>query len=152
MAKRLRIKRGERVRYVKTHYNWWGNPISTTNEVVTIMDNPRDEHGRYCRPDAWHAYVKVRNEKGVEYEAECDDLEVYNTMADLTHDDYVQLRTEIKHGSIYLSDYHNSFGVDVNDVYAASEGFGMETGWDDEQDTPENFADYCDAIEFEQAA
>ena len=43
-------------------------------------------------------------------------------------------------------------GVDVNDVYAASEGFGMETGWDDEQDTPENFADYCDAIEFEQAA
>lgn len=152
MAKKLTIRRGSKVRYVKTHYNLWGSPISTTNEAVTITDNPRDKRGRYCSADEWGARVKVRNRKGTEYEADCDDLEVYNTMADLTHEDYMQLRREIRHGSCYLSDYSNSFGVDENDVYAVSEGFGTETGWDDEQDTPENFADYCDAIEYEQAA
>ena len=152
MAKTLTIRKGCKVRYVKTHYNLWGNPISTTNEVVTITDNPRDpETGRYCSAQDWHAYVKVRNGKGTEYEAECDDLEVYNTMGDLTHDDYMQLRREIRHGSIYLSDYRNSFGVDENEVYSASEGFGMETGWNDDEDTPEAFADYCDAIEYEAA-
>ena len=153
MAKKLTIRRGERVRYVKTHYSpIWGNPMGTTNEVVTITDNPRDpETGRYCSASDWHATVKVRNGEGREYEAECDDLEVYNTMGDLTHDDYMQLRREIRHGSIYLSDYRNSFGIDENEVYSASEGFGMETGWNDDEDTPEAFADYCDAIDYEAA-
>ncbi len=152
MAKTLTIRKGCKARYVKTHYNLWGSPISKINEVVTITDNPRDpETGRYCKPKEWCATVKVRNGKGTEYEAECDDLEVYNTMGDLTHDDYMQLRREIGHGSIYLSDYRNSFGIDENEVYRASEGFGMETGWNDDEDTPENFADYCDAIEYEAA-
>lgn len=41
--------------------------------------------------------------------------------------------------------------MDENEVYSASEGFGMETGWNDDEDTPENFADYCDAIEYKAA-
>lgn len=88
MAKTLTIRKGCKARYVKTHYNLWGNPISTTCEVVTITDNPRDEIGCFCRPTAYGARVKVRNEKG------------------------------------------------------------METGWNDDDDTPENFADYCEGIEW----
>ena len=37
MAKKLTIRKGCKARYVKTHYNLWGSPISTTNEVVTII-------------------------------------------------------------------------------------------------------------------
>lgn len=152
MAKTLSIKRGERVRYEHTVYNIWGNPIDTIERVVTVTDSPRDESGRFCRASAYGARVKVRFDSGYEDYVDCDDLSVYNTMADLTHEDYAKLRGEFRHGSCYLSEYRNSFGVDVKDVYAASEGFGMETGWDDGQDTPENFADYCDGIEWSVAA
>ena len=152
MAKVFSIKRGERVRYEHTRYHIWGNPLETIEEVVTIIDRPRDEIGCFCRETAYGARVKVRFDNGLEDDVDCDELSVFNTMADLTHEDYARLRGEIRHGSMYLSDYRNSFGVDVNTVYAASEGFGMETGWDDEQDTPENFADYCDGIEWAAAA
>ena len=152
MAKTLSIKPGERVRYERTRYNWAGNPIETIDEVVTVIDRPRDEIGCFCRASAYGARVKVRFPDGDEDYVDCDYLSVYNTMADLTHEDYVKLRGEICHGSIYLSDYRNSFGVDENDVYAASEGFGMATGWNDDEDTPENFADYCDGVEWAVAA
>ena len=147
MAKKLTIRRGERVRYVKTHYNLWGNPISTTNEVVTITDNPRDKRGRYCSAQDWHAYVKVRNGEGREYEAECDDLEVYNTVWDLTHDELCRLRGEVKLGSCFLGDYRNSFGIDPSQVYDFCVGYGESIGWRDDEDTPEAFADYCEGVE-----
>lgn len=52
MANVLTIRKGCKVRYVKTHYSpIWGNPMGTTNEVVTITDNPRDpETGAIARP------------------------------------------------------------------------------------------------------
>lgn len=153
MANVLTIRKGCKVRYVKTYYNLWGNPISTTNEVVTITDNPRDKRGRYCTAQDWHATVKVRNGKGTEYEVECDDLEVYNTMGDLTHDELCRLRGEVTLGSCYLGDYRNSFGIDPSQVCDFCEGYGESIGWRDEDDTPEAFADYCEGAErYETAA
>lgn len=153
MTNVLSFRRGAKVRHVETHYNMWGNPISTTNEVVTILDRPRDERGRFCKPDAWRASVNVRNEKGEVYEVGCDNLEVYNTIWDLTHDELMQLRGQVVLGSCYLSDYDNKFGIDPNQVYTFCEGYGEEIGWDDEQDTPEAFADYCEGVEkWEEAA
>ena len=148
MAKEFSIRKGERVRYEHTRYNIWGNPIDTTEEVVTIIDRPRDETGCFCRATAYGASVKVRFSDGSEHCVDPDELSVYNTMADLTHEDYVKLRGEICLGSIYLADYRNSFGVDENEVYNASEGFGEFTDWNEELDTPEYFADYCDDIEW----
>ena len=148
MANELTIRRGAKVRYVKTRYNWLGYPIETINEVVTIVDNPRDpETGRYCEACDWLAYVKVRNEKGDTYEAECGNLEVYNTIWDLTHDELMELRGQVCLGSVYLSDYNNKFGIDPNQVYSFCEGYGMEIDWDEERDTPEAFADYCESVE-----
>ena len=154
MANELSFRRGAKVRYVKTHYNWWCNPIGTTEEVVTITDNPRDpDTGRYCRPYDWHAYVKVRNTNGEVYEAGCDDLEVYNTIWDLTHEELYDLRGEVTLGSCYLADYNNKFGIDSNQVYTFCEGYGESIGWKDEDDTPEAFADYCESVErYEEAA
>lgn len=154
MANELSFRRGAKVRYVKTHYNWWCNPIGTTEEVVTITDNPRDpDTGRYCRPYDWHAYVKVRNTNGEVYEAGCDNLEVYNTIWDLTHDELKELRGQVVLGSCYTGDYANKFGIDSNQVYTFCEGYGESIGWKDEDDTPEAFADYCESVEhYEKAA
>ena len=153
MANVLSFRRGAKVRHIETHYNMWGNPISTTNEVVTILSRPRDEHGRFCKPDAWRASVNVRNEKGEEYGVCCEDCEPYNTVYDLTHDELCQLRRQVSLGSCYLGDYRNKFGIDPNQVYTFCEGYGEEIGWDDDADTPEAFADYCEGVErWEEAA
>lgn len=154
MANELAIRRGSKVRYVKTHYNIWGNPTGTTDEVVNIVDNPRDlETGRYCSPRDWHASVKVRNEQGKIYEVDCDDLEVYNTIWDLTHDELKELRGQVVLGSCYTGDYANKFGIDPKQVLDFCEGYGGEIGWDEDADTPEAFADYCEGVErYDEAA
>lgn len=140
-------RKGTMARYEETHYNWAGNPLRTEKHVVTIVGKPRDKYThRFCSPDDCYAKVKVRDEKGDEYDVRCDCLSVYNTMADLDHEDFAQLRKEVVLGSCYTSDYQNSFGIDPNEVYNYCEGFGEETGWDEEKDTPEAFADYCEGM------
>lgn len=152
MARELRYRIGDKVRYVKTRYSWWGNPIETINKVVTIIDRVRDEIGCFCRPTAYGASVKVRDGKGEEFEVDCDDLEVYNTIWDLSHDELCELRGQVRLGSCYLSDYDNRFGIDREQVYDFCEGFGESIGWSDTEDTPENFADYCEGVEQYEAA
>ena len=147
MAKKLSFGMGDKVLYVKTHYNVWGDPIKTDNEVVTVIDRVRDERGRFCSPTAYGAMVKVRDAKGCEYEVDCDDCEVYNTIWDLTHDELMDLRGQVRMGSMYLSDYNNNYGIDPNQVSDFCEGFGESIAWNDEEDTPDAFADYCEGVE-----
>ena len=147
MANVLSFRRGAKVRHVETHYNFWGNPISTTNEVVTIVGVPRDEHGRFCAASDYYAHVEVKNDKGETYEVDCDTLEVYNTIWDLTHDELMELRGQVSLGSLYISEYSNTFGIDPHQVCDFCEGFGESIGWSDEEDTPENFAYYCEGVE-----
>lgn len=153
MANELSFRRGAKVRYVKTIYSCWGDPVRTVNKVVTIVDVPRDEDGCFCRATSYGARVKVRDAKGETFHVECYDLEVYNTIWDLTHEELMQLRGQVKLGSCYLSDYDNKFGIDANQVYTFCEGYGDSIGWSEEEDTPEAFADYCEDVErYEEAA
>lgn len=66
---------------------------------------------------------------------------------DLDEEQLKKLRSEISVGSVYLSDYNNSFEIDPNEVYNYSEGYLVELDEDYEKDTPEHFAEYCMGIE-----
>lgn len=147
MANKLNIRRGEQARYIKTHCNWAGNPISTTKAVVTILGSPRNRLGRFCPAEEYDATVKVRYKNGNIDEVDCDDLSVYNTIWDLTHDELKDLRSQVVMGSCYLGDYENNYGIDTKQVADFCEGFGESIGWNEDMDTPDNFADYCEGVE-----
>lgn len=66
---------------------------------------------------------------------------------DLDEEQLKKLRSEICVGSLYFSDYENSFEIDSDEVYNYSEGylsFLEECGY---EDTPEEFAVYCMSVE-----
>ena len=149
MAKELSFRIGDKVRHVETIYNWWwGNKMETVNRVVTIVDRPRDpETGRYCRATDYNAHVTGKPERGDAYELNVEHIEAYNTIWDLTHEELMELRGQVCLGSLYLSDYDNNFGIDSEQVYTFCEGFGEKIGWNEEEDTPENFANYCEGVE-----
>lgn len=66
---------------------------------------------------------------------------------DLDEEQLKKLRSEISVGSIYLSDYNNSFDIDPNEVYNYSEGYLEEVDEYYGNDTPEHFAEYCMGVE-----
>lgn len=62
---------------------------------------------------------------------------------DLDEEQLKKLRSEISVGSVYLSDYNNSFEIAPNEVYNYSEGYLEEVDEYYGNDTPEHFAEYC---------
>lgn len=66
---------------------------------------------------------------------------------DLDEEQLKKLRSEISVGSIYLSDYNNSFEIAPNEVYNYSEGYLEEVDEYYGNDTPEHFAEYCMGVE-----
>lgn len=66
---------------------------------------------------------------------------------DLDEEQLKKLRSEICVGSVYLSDYNNSFEIDPNEVYNYSEGYLEEVDEYYGNDTPEHFAEYCMGVE-----
>lgn len=80
-------------------------------------------------------------------DVEEDELEEWRkeedvSLSDLTTEQLRQLRSEIVVGSMYLSDYENSFYINELDVCNISDSYDI---WCDEngvEDNAENFADY----------
>ena len=66
---------------------------------------------------------------------------------DLDEEQLKKLRSEICVGSVYLSDYNNSFEIDPNEVYNYSESYLEEVDEYYGNDTPEHFAEYCMGVE-----
>ena len=74
-------------------------------------------------------------------------------VSDLTEEELKQLRREVCVGSIYLSDYSNSFDIDENEVCNACDDYYIHISSDDDgnrlpetewqEDTPEEFANFC---------
>jgi ABC-type polysaccharide transport system permease subunit len=64
------------------------------------------------------------------------------SLSDLTNEQLQQLRSEIAVGSMYLSDYENSFHINENEVYDISESYDIWCEENDIEDNAENFADY----------
>lgn len=63
-------------------------------------------------------------------------------LSDLTNEQLQQLRSEIVVGSMYLSDYENSFHINENEVYDISESYDIWCEENDIEDNAENFAEY----------
>jgi hypothetical protein len=150
------IHYGNKVRWTYKQYNFYraicigygSIPYEEKTEIVTVIGSPRNaDNYRFISLNEWfddeEVEIKVRNEKGNEFYVTLYELSVYQTIADLSFDDLKTLREEISLGSLFLDDYENSFGVDTNEVCNYADGFGQEIDWNDELDTPENFALYC---------
>ena len=81
---------------------------------------------------------------------DADECEIERDISELSFDELCELRKEISLGSIYLSDYQNSFGIDVHKLSGYAEGY-EESLYEEygeewaEHDTPELFAEYCAA-------
>lgn len=79
---------------------------------------------------------------------EGSDVQLKRTIDELSFDELKQLWTEIRPGSIYLSDYENTLGISADDAENACETYGTETGWgydenwDEEYNNPVKFAEY----------
>ena len=81
---------------------------------------------------------------------DADECEIERDISELSFDELCELRKEIYLGSLYLSDYENSFGIDVNVASDYAEGFicSLQDEYGEEwekYDTPENFAEFCAA-------
>lgn len=64
------------------------------------------------------------------------------SLSDLANEQLQQLRSEIVVGSMYLSDYENSFHINENEVYNISESYDIWCEENGVEDNAENFAEY----------
>ncbi len=97
-------------------------------------------------------YVVLINEDGVDYDPElmvvdASDVEEHAEWSFLTTDELKKLRSEIVLNSVYLSDYHNSVGLTIDEAmtlgYTYLEWLPCDKDKVDwSKDTPENFADF----------
>ena len=79
--------------------------------------------------------------------------EVERHVSDLTEDELKKLRSEVCVGSVFLSDYANSFDIDEEEVCNVCDGYDEYLSMDEDgntlpesewlKDTPEEFVIYC---------
>lgn len=162
------IKYGKKVRrtwreydfYAATAKGYGSIPYDTKQEIVTICGTMRErETKRFASVRNLNSYftyaedyeILVTNEKGVKFYANIEELSPYAEISDLTFDELKELRKQICVGSIYLSDYANSFGVDTEYLSSLCEDYLSylcdEYGEDgaDAHDTSEEFALFATA-------
>lgn len=96
----------------------------------------RNVYGTYC-----FLYCRLINEDE-EYEMQEWRNEKELHIWDLSDDELKKLYGEISIGSIYLSDYENSFHIDENEVCNYCEGYEYYLEDFSLEDTPQCFADF----------
>lgn len=67
------------------------------------------------------------------------------SISDLTNEQLQQLRSEIVVGSMYLSDYENSFNINENEVYDISESYDI---WCEENGVEDNAANFAEYVQY----
>ena len=147
------VKKGRKVRYIHSRYNAWGNLIDQTEKVVTVLQSvPSDNYtGKFKSWDAFDGYfdtVAIQYENGEKESVSITDLYPYRTINELSYDELKKLYGEIRPGSIYLSDYENSFGVDKQIVSDMCDGYleCLYESYGEDSDAflaADGFAEYC---------
>ena len=84
--------------------------------------------------------VKVMSDKGIVYIEKGDDCYPSRDIAELSYEDWMKLRREIRLGSVLIGHYENSFGVDPNLMCDMCDMYLSEV--DDSEISPESFARY----------
>lgn len=145
-------KEWHRVYYKEGGYDW----VSAWKRAV-MLENPRDEYGRFTNDFRYESYVsvKLKDEEGKIFTATLDEIEPDIAPGALSHEELVQLYNEISHGSLYYSDYRNSLGVFQNTASDYYDGFWEylkdEYGSEEEaekHDMADEFAYYCEGCEY----
>lgn len=140
----LYLRKGKNVR-VKIY----SNCKLIENYVGIIAETPRLEGGKFAsaldlvdRP--YLVEIKVRTENGHIKEAYGNECYPMRDPSELTYDDWMELRNEIKTGSIFIGNYDNSFGIDPNLLCDMCDAYLEENP--DIDDTPDNFARYMEEV------
>ena len=142
----LYIKKGKRVKaYIKTGYYYLGWQTQTNIVKGTIISDPMydgqiaDEFDLVDRPDEVTLNIK-RDDDGSIFETTAYDCEPLRDVSELSYEDWLALRKEISLGSIFISGYRNSYGVDDKELCDICDMYLAEV--DDSEISPESFARY----------
>lgn len=84
--------------------------------------------------------VKVMSDKGIVSIEKGDDCYPSRDVTELSREDWMKLRSEIRLGSVLIGHYENSFGVDPNMLCDMCDAYLSEV--DDSEISPESFARY----------
>ena len=111
----------------------------------TIISDPMcdgqlaDDYDLVDRPDEVTFNIKEDNSDTI-YEATAYYCEPLRDVSELSYEDWLGVRNEISLGSIFISSYHNSYGVDGEELFDMCEMYLAEV--DDSEISPESFARY----------
>lgn len=140
----LYLRKGKKVR-VKIYNDF----KLVENYVGIIAETPRVDGGKFAScldlvDRSYKVEVKVRMENGhikTAYGNECYPM---RDPSELTYNDWMELRNEIKTGSVFVGSYDNSFGIDPNLLCDMCDAYLEENP--DIDDTTDNFARYMEEV------
>lgn len=141
----LYIKNGKRVKaYIKENdfYRMRANVIEVKGIIINdpMCDGQlADDYDLVDRPDEVTFNIK-RDDDGSIFEATAYDCEPLRAASELSYDDWLEVRKEISLGSIFISSYRNSYGVDDDELCDMCDMYLAEV--DDSEISPESFAAY----------
>ena len=109
----LYLRKGKKV--IVRHYYFGGYGLNTEYRGE-IVETPR-LNGKFATTldlvsRSYDVTVKVMNDKGVVSIENGDDCYPLRDVTELSHEDWMKLRSEICLGSVFIGGYDNSFGVD----------------------------------------
>ena len=140
----LYLRKGKKVRV-----RIYGDYKIIDDYVGIIAETPRVDGGKFAssldlvdRP--YKVEIKVRMENGHIKTAYGDDCYPMRDPSELTYDDWMEMRKEIKVGSVFIGSYENSFGIDPNLLCNMCDAYLEENP--DIEDTPDNFARYMEEV------
>ena len=109
-----------------------------------IIETPRLNGKFATTSDLANSYhdvtVKVMSDKGIVSIEKGDDCYPSRDITELSYEDWMKLRSEIRLGSVLIGHYENSFGVDPNLMCDMCDMYLSEV--DDSEISPESFARY----------
>lgn len=138
----LYIKKGKRVRaHIKVNdsYRYAIIVKGTIIDDPMCDGQPAEDYDLVDRPDKVTFNIK-KDDSDITYEATADICDPLRPASELLYEEWLGVRDEISLGSIFISDYYNSYGVDEEELCDMCYMYLSEV--DDSEISPESFARY----------
>ena len=137
----LYLRKGKKVIVRHYYHDGIGLRYEYRGEIV---ETPRLNGKFATTSDLANSYydvtVKVMSDKGIVSIEKGDDCYPSRDITELSYEDWVKLRSEIRLGSVLIGHYENSFGVDPNLMCDMCDMYLSEV--DDSEISTESFARY----------
>ena len=149
----LKICKGTPIIY---HYKEWRRVYYLTNgnydwvpafKYAEIIENPRDEYGRFSSSGDDENTVKIKTQSGDVITTTLEKIELNRDPSSLSEEEARTLWNEISHGSIYYRDYRNSVGVFERTALDYYEGY-CETLENEEEENFNGFFEHIQSVEY----